>query len=363
MENFKKVFSAIPDPRIERCKKHLLEDIILLTIISVICGAESWESIEHFGKSRKEFLKQVLKLPNGIPSHDTIERLFKRLNSVAFNTSFVQWTDMLREKTQGQFINVDGKSVNGSQDKINGKYAIHLVSAWCGSNQLVLGQIKTEKKINEIAAIKELLQLIDLEHCVITIDAMGCQKEIVKQIVQHKADYVIAVKDNQATLKQEMEALFNALKPASIDEQVEKSHGRIEKRKCETLTDLTLLDCKQEWVALNSISKITSTRTIQDKTTQEIRYYISSKTEHAKYFNGAIRNHWGIENSLHWILDVQFHEDHVRKRKDHAAENFAIIRRFALNLIRKHPYQRLGVNYRRLLAGWNDQYLLKLLKN
>lgn len=356
------ILSGIKDPRIERCKKHLLEDIIILTVIAVLCGAEGWETIEEFGKSRKDFLKTILRLPNGIPSHDTLERLFKRLDSNAFEKCFIEWTDRIENKSNGRIISIDGKSVNGSRDSAAGKYAIHMVSAWCGENQLVLGQIRTEAKINEIEAIKELIELIDITGSIITIDAMGCQKDIAQKITNKEADYILAVKDNQKGLHQQVQASFGQLKPDSTNCQQEKNHGRIEDRTCEVIYNMKWLENEDDWTGLKSLVKVTATRTVNNQTSNETRYFISSKKETAAYFNSAVRNHWGIENSLHWVLDVQFNEDRTRKRKENAAENFVIVRRIALNLLKKHPYKRLGVNNRRLKAAWDDVYLKKILE-
>ena len=356
-------FSSIPDPRIERCKYHLLEDIVLLTIIAVICGCESWETIEEFGKSKKKFLKAYLKIPHGIPSHDTIERLFKRMESTAFSKSFMQWSDAMRSKGGGEFLNIDGKTLRGSKDEGNGKYAIHLVSAWSHQNRLVLGQVKTEGKSNEIAAVKELLTLLDIQGAVITADAMSCQKDIVNQICDNGADYIIAIKDNQKNLKADIEYEFKTQAKITRCETLEKSHGRIETRICEVIDNLKELDNKEHWSNLKSVIKITSKREIKNVTTKEERFYISSLNQTAEYFNQAIRKHWAVENNLHWVLDVQFNEDKSRKRKDNAAENFAIVRRFALTGITKTPLKRYGVNNRRLIASWNDEYLSKVLKN
>jgi len=360
---FESITAGLNDPRIDRCKLHSLEDIICLTIIAVICGAESWESIEDFGRSKKKFLKTILKLPNGIPSHDTTERLFKRLDSIQFEKCFIGWTKRLRKKTKGQLISIDGKSVRGSQDEINGKHALHLVSAWCGENELVLGQIKTLAKINEIEAIKELLELLDLEGCVISIDAMGCQKDIAEKVLERKADYLLAVKDNQLTLKEETEALFACTASQSINEQITKDHGRIEERVCQVIHHIDLLDCKEQWKGLKSIIKVRATRTVQKKTATEIRYYISSEQKSAEYFNHLVRRHWDIENGLHWELDVQFHEDLSRKRKDNAGENFTVVRRIAFNKLKSYKYKRFGINNKRLKAAWDNEFLLSMLKN
>lgn len=356
-------FSNIPDPRIDRCKEHLLEDIILLSIIAVICGCESWETIEEFGKSKKEFLKNYLKLPNGIPSHDTIERLFKRIDSKAFSKSFMEWSDAIRKKEPGEFLNIDGKTLCGSKDEHNGKYAIHLVSAWSHQNRLLLGQVKTTGKSNEISAVKELLNLLDIKGAVVTTDAMSCQKDIISQICDKEADYIIAIKDNQKNLKKSIEFEFKVQSEILRHETLEKDHGRIETRICEVITDLTELENTDSWGNMKTVIKITSIREIKDKSTREERFYISSLCQTAEYFNKAIRGHWAVENNLHWVLDVQFNEDHSRKRKDNAAENFAIVRRFALTKITKVPLKRYGVNNRRLIASWNDEYLTKILEN
>lgn len=360
--NIKEILSGIKDPRIARCKKHLLEDIIVLTVIAVICGAEGWETIEEFGKSKKDFLKNILQLANGVPSHDTIERLFKRLDSNSFEKCFIEWTNRIQNKSEGRIISIDGKSVNGSRDTPKGKYAIHMVSAWCGENQLVLGQIKTEAKINEIEAIKQLIELLDIAGSTVTIDAMGCQKEIAKQIIDKQADYILAVKDNQRSLHQQIQSSFQETTPADTDTQQEKDHGRIEERICEVIYNMKWLENEDDWVGLKSLIRVTAVRTVNNQTSREARYFISSKKETAEYFNMAIRNHWGIENSLHWVLDVQFNEDRARKRKDNAAENFTIVRRIALNTIKRHKYKRLGVNNRRLMAAWDEGYLKKILQ-
>ena len=355
-------FSNIPDPRMDRCKEHLLEDIVLLAIIAAICGCESWETIEDFGKSKKEFLKKYLKLSNGIPSHDTIERLFKRIDSKAFAKSFMDWADSMRTKSEGEFLNIDGKTLRGSKDESNGKYAIHLVSAWSHQNRLVLGQVKTSGKSNEIAAVKELLILLDIKGAVVTADAMSCQKDIVQQICAKEADYIIALKDNQKNFREAIEYEFKSQSKILRHETLEKNHGRIETRICEVISNLAEIENKESWTNLKNVIKITSIREIKEITTKEERFYISSLNQTAEYFNKAIRNHWAVENNLHWVLDVQFNEDNSRKRKDNAAENFAIVRRFALTKITQAPLKRYGVNNRRLIAGFNDEYLTQILE-
>lgn len=355
-------FQSIKDPRIDRKKLHLLEDIIGLTLIAVICGAESWKSIEAFGKVKKDFLKKILQLPNGIPSHDTIERLFQRMNPQEFEHGFIAWTNSLAGKYRGQLINIDGKTLCGSKDESNSKNAIHMVSAWVAANQIVLGQIKVDDKTNEITAIPELLKLLDIEGSIVTIDAMGCQKEIAHQIKQQKADYILALKNNQPALHEEVNSIFHMQKSADTHNTLEKSHGRIEDRTCSVIQNLKRMDEKEKWEGIQSIIKVEVKRQIGEILQEEIRFYISSVKQSAEFFNSAIRGHWSIENGFHWILDVAFQEDHSQKRHHYAARNFAYIRRMALNLHRQDKTVTMGVHYKRLLAGWDEEYLLKILK-
>lgn len=363
MERLKEIFKELKDPRIERCKVHLLEDILLLTLIAVICGAESYESIELFGKSKLDFLRTIMPLPNGIPSHDTLERLFKRLDSSVFETAFLRWTSTLSQNSEGRIISIDGKTLRGSQDTVNGKYAIHLVSAWSSANSMVLAQIKTEGKCNEIKATQELLSLLDITNSVVTIDAMGCQRATAQHIVDGQADYILAVKQNQSNLYQSIEDSFNRQVPTHVVKDINKDHGRIETRICSIITDLRWIDQRADWMKLNTIIKIESTRAVGEKTSTETRYYISSLNKDAAYFNQSIRQHWHIENSLHWVMDVQFREDEARKRKDNAAENFAIIRRIALNKLKNIELRRLGIHNKRLVAAWDNKFLLKIILN
>jgi predicted transposase YbfD/YdcC len=358
------IFAQIPDPRIDRRKLHLLDDILLLTLLAVICGAESYEAIELFGKSKSDFLKQILQLPNGIPSHDTLERVFKRIDSNAFEEAFIAWIKTLEITTAGKIISIDGKTVRGSQDEKNGKYAIHLVSAWCSANMLMLGQIKTVSRCNEVEAVLQLLDLIDIRGSIITIDAMGCQRDIAAKIIGKQADYILAVKQNQPTLHNEIGGAFAHKQPEDISvSKFEGDHGRIEQRTCSVINQLSWITDKNKWVGLRSIIKIEATREVDGNASVETRFYISSLEQDAKSFNAAIRQHWGIENNLHWTLDVQFREDESRKRKGQSAENFAIVRRIALLLLKNKPLRRLGVNNKRLIAGWDNDFLLSLILN
>lgn len=356
-------FRQLPDPRINRNKKHLLIDIIILSILAVICGAESWDSIELFGRTKKDFLKKILRLPNGIPSHDTINRVFSMLRPDRFEQLFVQWVDSLRDKgISHEVIAIDGKTVRGSKDTFHKKSPIHIVSAWANSNQLVLGQRKVDAKSNEITAIPLLLQMLDIEGSIITIDAMGTQKDIGKTIIDSKADYILALKGNQGGLNEEVAHLFSRQKADSENTTVEKGHGRIETRSCQVINNLTFLDDKDQWEGLTSVIKVDAQRDIRGKTTHETRWYISSIKGSATDFNTFIRQHWGIENSLHWTLDVIFNEDHQRKRNGMAAQNFALVQKIALNLLKTENSQKASLKSKRLKAGWDNDFLLKILK-
>jgi predicted transposase YbfD/YdcC len=356
-------FSQLPDPRIRRNKKHLLIDIIVLSIIAVLCGAESWNSIELFGNSKKNFLSKILKLPNGIPSHDTINRVFSLINPGRFEQLFAQWVQSLIEtKIPGEVIAIDGKAMRGSKDSFHEKSPVHLVSAWANSNQLVLGQVKTSEKSNEITAIPELLNLLDIEGCIITIDAMGTQKKIAETIIDKQADYILALKGNQGYLKEDVQNTFLRQQPDSIDETVEKGHGRIETRKCEVINKLDFLDEKEQWAGLKSLARVTASREINGKKTSEERLYISSVESDAKSFNSFIRQHWGVENSLHWTLDVTFREDAQRKRNGHAASNYALVEKIALNLLKTEDSRNMSIKSKRLVAAWDNEFLLKILR-
>ena len=250
-------FGQLPDPRIQRNKKHLLIDIIVLSIIAVICGAESWDSIEMFGKSKKDFLSKILKLPNGIPSHDTINRVFSLIRADKFEILFIQWAQSLKDpRISKEVISVDGKTLRGSKDGYHDKSAIHTVNAWANSNGLVLGQIKTDEKSTEITAFPEILNILDIEGCIITIDAQGTQRKIAEKIIEEKADYILALKENQSYLKEDVESTFLRQRPDSVDETVEKGHGRLETRKCEVINKIDFLDQKEQWAGLRSLLAI-----------------------------------------------------------------------------------------------------------
>jgi predicted transposase YbfD/YdcC len=365
-------FSKLEDPRIDRQKLHQLMDIIVIAISAVICGAETWVDIENFGKARIEWFKKFLELPNGIPSHDTFGRVFGLLNAAAFEACFLEWVQAVNEITSGQVIAIDGKELRHSFDTFLGKKAIHLVSAWANENRLILAQRKVDSKTNEITAIPELLDALELAGCIVTIDAMGCQKEIASKIIARKADYILAVKENQGHLYEDIEHLFGLYlkEPNPMQylngyaKTVDKNHGRIEIRECWTLSATFHQQAIRNaagWEGLTSLVCIRRERRLPEKTQVETRYYIASRSPNADQLLQAIRAHWGIENSVHWVLDVAFNEDQSRVRKDHAPENLAVMRRIALNMLRKEKTAKGGIQAKRLQCAWDENYFFKVL--
>ena len=318
-------FEGMEDPRIERSQKHKFIDIVTITIAAVICGCDDWNEIELFGKLKESWFKQFLELPNGIPSHDTFNRFFAALNPQSLQQCFLNWVQSVARITEGRVVSIDGKRLCGSG--IEGKKAIvHMVSAWCSENNMVVGQVKTDDKSNEITAIPELLKLLDINGCTVTIDAMGSQTEIASSIIDKGADYILAVKGNQAHLLDDIKEAF-AQTPASAIQTattLQSGHGRIEKRICSIITDSDWICSSKDWKKLQSLIRITTERT--DKSSgamqKEDRYYISSAVHQAAIMLNNIRQHWGIENKLHWMLDVNFHEDQSHKRAGNAAQNF-----------------------------------------
>ena len=362
-------FGEMDDPRVERTKQHKLIDIITIAICAVICGADSWVGIETYGVAKYEWLKQFLELPNGIPSHDTFARVFARLNPQQFQQCFLNWIKSINKITQGEVIAIDGKTLCHSYDKGASQSAIHMVSAWATENRLVLGQVKVNEKSNEITAIPELLKVLELSGCIVTIDAMGCQKEIVKLIAEQDADYIITLKKNQGNLYKNVEQLFKETirkgfegESQSAYKTQEDAHGREEIRHYLMLTNIqSRIDPFQKWEKLNSVGMIEYVRTINGKTTVETRYYISSLPNNAQLLAVAVRSHWRVENSLHWVLDVAFGEDDCRIRKDNAPQNFAVLRHIAVNLLGREKSSKLGVKNKQFRAAMNNDYLTKVL--
>ena len=363
-------FGDLTDPRIDRTKLHKLMDILVIAICAVIAGADNWEDIEEFGKARIEWFRTFLELPNGIPSHDTFTRVFARLDPEQFQACFLRWMNAVAEVIGGQVIAIDGKVLRRSHDKGIGKAAIDMVSAWATANRLVLGQVKVDEKSNEIKAIPQLLEALAISGCIVTIDAMGCQTDIAEKIIAREADYVLALKENQGHLYEDVAHLFADLEDSryqayefDYEKTVNKDHGRIEIRECWTISDPEILQYLRgfaNWKKLLTVSRIRSQRWIGEEKSSEDRYHIASITG-AKRILGAVRSHWGIENELHWTLDLAFDEDRCRVRKDHGPENFALLRHIALNLLKQEKTCQRGIKGKRLLAGWKQDYLLKVL--
>ncbi|MBU1106422.1 MAG: ISAs1 family transposase [Candidatus Riflebacteria bacterium] len=367
IKSIRKHFTTLKDPRIERKKLHSLADILIIAICAVVCGAEEWSEIELFGRAKKKWFKSFLSLPNGIPSKDTFSRVFARLDPAEFQRCFMSWLDYLKDSTSLDIIAIDGKTLRNSFNKASGKAAIHMVSAWSSNNSCVLGQIKVDEKSNEITAVPKLLDILELTDCVVTMDAMGCQKEHATKIISKGGDYILALKGNQGHFHEEVKSFCEDAIGSNFDgveqqtcKSTEKDHGRIDVRSYHLITDLTWSKRAGEWCGLKAIGIVQSTRKIEDKETKETRMYCTSLND-VKTFARGVRKHWNVENQLHWVLDVAFREDKCRIRKDNAPENFAILRHIALNQLKKENSIKNGIKSKRLKAGWDEQYLLQVL--
>ena len=369
MDSPLKHFADLHDPRAERTREHLLEEILLITIAAILSGANGWNEIEDYAHSKHVWFKSFLTLPSGIPSHDTFNRVFSALDPEELEKGFVAWVSSIAKLTAGEVVAIDGKTLRGASEPSkkgpDKKAIVHMVSAWANTNSLVLGQRRVDEKSNEITAIPKLLDALELSGTVVTIDAMGCQRAIAEKIVAKKADYILAVKENQGHLLEEIKDSFQMLTADAVSEEIDYGHGRVEQRICSVIADLSLLEKPLEWASLQGIVRIQSERfhKATGKTETEIRYYITSLEPDATRLNCSIRQHWGIENKLHWVLDVGFGEDLDRKRAGHAAQNYSVLNRIALNLLKQDKTSKRGIHGKRLKAGWDNDYLLHLLGN
>jgi len=358
-------FENLKDPR--RTNKgnlcYPLTEIVFLVISAVISGSNDWTSIEVFGKSQLEWLRKFFPYKSGIPSHDTLGTVFALIDSQNFNDCFVKWINLVVNLSDEEIIAIDGKRLRGSYDTASGKAAIHMVSAFAATNGICLGQVATDKKSNEITAIPKLLELLDIKGCIITIDAMGCQKKIAEEIRKKEADYLFGVKGNQEELSEQVQKIFSIEKGA-IDQITDCGHGRVETRKCTVIDNLTFLDGKEEWKDLKSVIKIESERfnKLSGIKSNETRYYISSLKSTPEKFNQIVRKHWSIENNLHWVLDVTFNEDKSRKRKDNSALNFNIITKIAMSMIKEDTDKKTSMVKKRYKAALDQKYREIILK-
>lgn len=364
-------FVNLEDPRVDRRRRHEFIDLLVIGICTVICGGDDFPSMEAFGKAKESWLRTFLELPNGIPSHDTFWRVFSALDPEQFQACFLEWMAAISDVTQGEIIALDGKQLRRSHDKSNGKAAIHMVSAWATNNRLVLGQVKVDEKSNEIKAIPELLRRLDLQGCLVTIDAMGCQVDIADLIVDGGGDYLFSLKGNQSNLHEDVVLLFDDLEQSGYsayeydyDKTVDKDHGRIEVRHCWTISDPALVQPMrgaERFEGLQTLVRVRSERYVGDEHSVEDRHFISSATTQATEALAATRAHWQIENALHWVLDIAFREDESRLRKGNGPQNFAVLRHIALNALKNEKSTKLGVKNKRLKAGWDEAYLLRVL--
>jgi predicted transposase YbfD/YdcC len=362
-------FHDLPDPRRQtQNKKHRLIDILVIALCGVIAGCQSAVEIEAYGRAKEAWLKTFLELPNGIPSHDTFSRVLQLLDPRQFHDCFVRWVQALHELTRGQVVPIDGKTLRRSFDSASERPALHLVSAWAAANRLVLGEIPVDDQSNEITAVPKLLEILELTGAIVTIDAMGCQKEIAEKARQRGADYVLAVKDNQPHLREDLSDHFDtvleneeALPRTQLHHTKEKNRGRLEHRTyISTPVPKELRNC-DAWRDLRSVGCIISEVHREGKETVEVRYAISSLKPHAKLLAKAVRGHWGIENSQHWVLDVVFQEDQSRARLGNAAENFALLRRLAMNLMEREGTKHASLRVKGRTAGWNDKLMTQIL--
>jgi predicted transposase YbfD/YdcC len=370
-------FKDLPDPRLDRTKEHELIDLLVIAICTLLCGGETFNDMEDFGHAKEEWFKTFLNLRNGIPSHDTFNRLLAALDPEKFLDCFLRWTQSLRQSVPQEIVALDGKALRGALNR--DQSVKYVVSAWAESNHLVLGQLKVADKSNEITAVPALLRVLELSGCIVTIDAMGCQKKIAREIIEADAHYVLALKGNQETVHQEVKTfldqtvgektaprlpkarLSKAASGLASWETVEKDHGRLETRRYYQSAELDWFADQGKWEGLKSVGMVEAIREINGTRSVERRYYLSSLPLDAELFARAVRSHWGVENKLHWVLDVCFREDQSRVRTGYAAENLATLRRLALNLLKREKIKKRGIKGKQLNAAWDHAYLLTLL--
>jgi len=364
-----RLFRDMPDRRVIGKVSHQLHDILVITVCAVICGLEHWTQIEDFAKAHEQWFRSFLDLPNGIPPHDTFGKVFAFLDPDVFERRIQKWIHALvGSDTQGKHIAIDGKTLRKSFDPASNKVAIHMINAYVHENHAVFGQLRVDDKTNEITAIPQLLEMLQLKDATVTIDAMGCQREIAERIVKRQGHYVFSLKGNQSTLHDDVRTFMDDLisndstEHYDYYETVEKSHGRIEIRKCWSCWDVDWLIQRHEWTGLSSMAAVECTRTLNGKTSTERRYFISSHSgKQAQKMAAVIRNHWRVENELHWTLDVSFNEDQCRVRIENAVENLSRIRRISLILLKNDTTCKLGIKSKRAKAGYDRNYLLTLL--
>ena len=357
----------LTDPRTGWTLRHQFIDIVVIAIMAVLSGADDWNAIEAYGEAKQPWLAEFLKLPNGVPSHDTFSRVISCIEPKQFAQCLQNWSTQIATMLGAKVIAIDGKTLRGSYDREDKQKALHMVSAWASSHRLLLGQVKVDSKSNEITAIPKLLELIDIDGCIITIDAMGCQKEIAHQIVQRGGDYVLALKGNQGNLHKAVEQAFEetlrhagGMVPYEYSKSTESGHHRIETRQCWLIAAASIASA---WPSTKTLVMVKSERTCWNKVSTETRYYISSVPANVEKIAGAVRSHWSIENQLHWFLDVVFGEDDSRIRKDHGAENFGTLRRAALSLLQKETSLKKSIRLKRYRAAMDNNYLVKVLSS
>ena len=369
----------LTDPRLKRKRKHELIDVLMIAVTALLCGAENFSHMAQFGNAKESWLRTFLTLPHGIPSHDTFRRVFMLLSPEKFSAVFLSWTQSLRQAVGAEVVALDGKVVRRSFDSAKGQSAIHLVSAWASTNRLVLGQIKVDDKSNEITAVPELLRALELAGCIVTVDALNCQKNIAKETKEADADYVMALKGNHGTAHEEIKTFLDAaveetLAPKlpgtklsagaetlAVFETVDKGHGRMETRRYYQSATLEWFADRAAWEGLQTVGMVEAQREIRGKLSVERRYYLSSLPLDVNTFARAVREHWGVENQLHWVLDVQMNEDQSRARSDHAAENLGLLRRLVLNQLRRDTRCQSGIKGKQLNASWDHAHLQSLL--